>query len=35
MVYDIAKRHAVSQESEEGSSTTARKIQVREKSEDP
>jgi hypothetical protein len=31
-VYDIAKRHAVSEESEEGSSTPARMIQVRDKS---
>jgi hypothetical protein len=31
-VYDIGKRHAVSEESEEGSSTPARKIQIRERS---
>lgn len=31
-VYDVAKRYAASEESEEGSSTPARKMQVREKS---
>lgn len=31
-VYDVAKRYAVSEESEEGFSTPARKVQIREKS---